>query len=668
MTVFVQNRPIFFSRFKDKKFQAQVLDIQPKEKRDYCIKELVETEGKYVEVLNTLRKNFIKTINSIKDQDKAVIFMNITDLGDVHASFYKSLFDAVSGKSSQRLGDIFLENKERLLKYGEYCSRLPLAQEKLDFLSNKDERFREELARCEMEANEGKFRLRDLLTVPMQRILKYHLLLQQLLKATDLVHEEYNSIQRAYEAMLDVSDYVNEVKRDSEQLGVIKEIQMSITDWNMPPGVELKDYGRLRKDSELKVQSHDNATGGGKTKLRYVFVFDKVMIMCKAARNDHYTYKHSLKLSEYRVQDNPQQRRTLLREAASSRWSHSFILGHVDQANAYTMYAKTEDDKNKWIAAINEALNNIFPVTFNVRRSLGAGGGHSGHHEVIMYTFERPTSCAYCHKMLKGLFYQGYKCERCQRPFHKECIALFGKCGGPPELQPRPISMQLPMSNNNRLSTMSNDGDESGVDRSSTLSHRTSSASMHSTKTPTMPRPPLNFSLSTLTLTNGNPDYINTNMEEHTWFVGEMDRNKANTTLALYPVFTFLVRCRVQNGERVGYALSLKTPDDVKHMKIQSTAPLQGNDADLLGHQTHGSMLDDIALFYLSETRKFRSIVELVTYYSRNSLKESFTGLDASLSFSIGELSIVEAAFDFAPNPAEQNMLPLNKVIISVEF
>ena len=49
-----------------------------------------------------------------------------------------------------------------------------------------------------------------------------------------------------------------------------------------------------------------NAGGGGgsgKTKIRYVFVFDKVMLMCKATRGDHYSYKDSLKLSDYKVQD-----------------------------------------------------------------------------------------------------------------------------------------------------------------------------------------------------------------------------------------------------------------------------------------------------------------------------------------------------------------------------
>ena len=46
-------------------------------------------------------------------------------------------------------------------------------------------------------------------------------------------------------------------------------------------------------------------------------------------------------------------------------------------------------------------------------------------------------------------------------------------------------------------------------------------------------------------------------------------------------------------------------------------------------------------VYFLSETRKFRSVVELVTFYSRNSLKESFNGLDTPLRFPIGEVFLV---------------------------
>ena len=174
----------------------------------------------------------------------------------------------------------------------------------------------------------------------------------------------------------------------------------------------------------------------------------------------------------------------------------------------------------------------------------------------------------------------------------------------------------------------------------STLLHRQSSLmSIASLPPPTTPAPILNLNALSTPATH-NPDYINTNMEEHSWYVGEIDRDAAIQQLDEYPVSTFLVRCRVQHGERVGYALSLKTtPEDVKHMKICTQNTAEGN------------------WFYLSDTRKFRSIVELVSYFSRNSLKESFSGLDITLRFSVGELSIVEALFDF--NDKEKNMLPM---------
>ena len=88
----------------------------------------------------------------------------------------------------------------------------------------QEDHIAEEVARCEKTA--GKFKLVDLLTVPMQRILKYHMLLQRLVQQTPVVHEEYHSIQQAYEAMLDVSEFINEVKRDSEQLDLIRAIQV----------------------------------------------------------------------------------------------------------------------------------------------------------------------------------------------------------------------------------------------------------------------------------------------------------------------------------------------------------------------------------------------------------------------------------------------------------
>ena len=51
--------------------------------------------------------------------------------------------------------------------------------------------------------------------MPVQRVLKYHLILRELMSNTAAAHEEHHLIQQAYEAMLDVSDYINEVSKSN---------------------------------------------------------------------------------------------------------------------------------------------------------------------------------------------------------------------------------------------------------------------------------------------------------------------------------------------------------------------------------------------------------------------------------------------------------------------
>ena len=77
---------------------------------------------------------------------------------------------------------------------------------------------------------------------------------------------------------------------------------------------------------------------------------------------------------------------------------------------------------------------------------------------------------------------------------------------------------------------------------------------------------------------------------------------------------TYLVRTRVQGGEVVGHAITLKTTDGSKHIKIN------------YGDDNGGIIGTGAAVYSLSDSRKFKSIVELVSYFNYNSLKESFSG------------------------------------------
>ncbi|XP_065564856.1 protein vav-like isoform X3 [Artemia franciscana] len=596
-------------------FKAPIFPVQPVEKRDYSIRELVETEKNFIEALNLVKRYFVRPLSTmLSEDDKKTIFFGIKEIAEIHIGFHSDLCQACSLGAAIRISDIFLQWKEKFLIYGEYCSNLPKAHSRLDEACLRNEMFSNELTKCQQEAHKGHFKLKDLLAVPMQRILKYHLLLKELIKHTQQTHEEYSGLEKAYNGMLDVAEYINEVKRDNETIQIINDIQASISDLEMPEGTTLKDYGRLLRDGEIKIKCHDE---NNRIKPRYIFVFDKVLLMCKSTKkrvsdvikfmnrlsgtdvehlpyihqfveSEQYIFKHSLPLQHYRVEDPPVRKVTAL--GRESRWTHQFILAHRQSKNAYTLFAKTEEMKKKWIRALYDALDHLEPAEI----------APNMEHLFEMNTFEKPQNCIQCSRLLKGVFYQGYKCSKCGLSCHKSCLVLVKKCGTrPPELPPRPLSVSYPS---------------------------TAVADDFRALSPTLrvmaPGPPLLNNNNNLPESPTKSNYVNLHLEEYPWYGGEMDRDVAASILSSAPNGTFLLRHRpprtsaALNGD-TGYALSLKTGSQVKHMKVCACEDKERGPTSVL--------------YYLSESRRFRSIVELVQWYEDNSLSESFSGLQAVL-------------------------------------
>ena len=83
--------------------------------------------------------------------------------------------------------------------------------------------------------------------IPIYRILKYHLLLKNICDYTDQViiidsmnirliisidvgkpqsHEDYQGLCLAHEAMIDISEYINEARRDCEMRQILTDVQV----------------------------------------------------------------------------------------------------------------------------------------------------------------------------------------------------------------------------------------------------------------------------------------------------------------------------------------------------------------------------------------------------------------------------------------------------------
>lgn len=58
-------------------------------------------------------------------------------------------------------------------------------------------------------------------------------------------------------------------------------LQENIIDLNLPTGNDLQQYGHLLLDGELNIKAHEDQ----KTKHRYAFIFEKLMILVKHINN-----------------------------------------------------------------------------------------------------------------------------------------------------------------------------------------------------------------------------------------------------------------------------------------------------------------------------------------------------------------------------------------------
>uniref|UniRef100_A0A8D3D1K5 Guanine nucleotide exchange factor VAV2 n=1 Tax=Scophthalmus maximus TaxID=52904 RepID=A0A8D3D1K5_SCOMX len=545
--------------------QPMKMGMTEDDKRNCCLVEIQETEAKYYKTLEDIEKNYMIPLKQVlSPQDMEAIFVNLEDVIKVHFALLRAIdLNMVTGGSG--LGKIFLDFKERLLIYGQYCSHMENAQKTLDELIATREDVKIKVEECTLKVQEGKFKLQDLLVVPMQRVLKYHLLLKELL-GHSADRPERQQLKEALEAMQDLAMYINEVKRDNETLKKISEFQSCIENLQ----VRLEEYGRPKIDGELKVCSIVNRTKQD----RYIFLFDKVVIVCKR-RGYSYELKEIIELQSYKMSDDPMNNRDV------KKWSYGFYLIHLQGKQGFQFFCKTEDTKRKWMEQFEMAMSNIKPERATANQ-----------HNFQMHTFDKNTNCRACKMLLRGIFYQGYFCSRCGTGAHKECLEVITICKisrrvgiGPKMVAVRnyhgtptpPGKTPLSFQTGDFIELLKGDPDTTWWEPFQSLSSRQ---------------------------TSREADYFG-----YPWFAGNMERQQADNLLKSHSSGTYLIRERTAEAER--FAISIKFNDEVKHIKV----------------------IEKDSWIHITEAKKFESLLELVEYYQAHSLKESFKLLDTTLRY-----------------------------------
>ncbi|XP_062975172.1 proto-oncogene vav [Elgaria multicarinata webbii] len=575
------------------------------DKRKCCLQEIQQTEEKYTSTLESIHQHFLKPLQLfLRPQDLENIFINIEELVKVHRFFLGDLKNALSFSNSQNLYQVFIRYKERFLLYGRYCSQVEAATKYLDQVANTSVDVRMKLEECSQRANNGRFSLRDLLMVPMQRVLKYHLLLQELIKYTVEPTEKEN-LRQALDAMRDLAQCVNEVKRDNETLKQITNFQLCIENLTQ----SLAHFGRPKIDGELKIICAEK-----RSKMdRYAFLLDKALLICKR-KGDSYDMKKFVNLSSYQVRDDSSV------EKDNKKWTHMFVLIELNGSSGYELYFKTRELKKKWMEQFEMALSNIYPENATANR-----------HEFHMYSFEETTSCKACQMLLRGTFYQGYRCTKCRLPAHKECLGRVSPCG-----KSSSESGSTVKKNKSNRHTLEREKNDLGLPKLEVCQEYYGLP-----PPPVAFGPPLRLNVGDIVELNKAEaeqlwwqgrnassnevgwfpckkvkPYVSTpppDLSVYLWYAGPMERAESEQILASRSDGTYLVRQRIKDATE--FAISIKFNTEVKHIKIQTKD----------------------GLYRITEKKAFKGLVELVEFYQENSLKDCFKSLDTVLQFSFKE-------------------------------
>ncbi|XP_037605832.1 pleckstrin homology domain-containing family G member 3 isoform X5 [Sebastes umbrosus] len=300
---------------------------------DRVVMEIIETERMYVRDLRMIVEDYLAHIIdqcdlSIRPEQVCSLFGNIEDIYEFNSELLQAL--DLCDNDPVAIARCFVMKSEYFEIYTQYCTNYPNSVAALtECMRNKTlaKFFRDRQASLKRSLPLGSYLLK-----PVQRILKYHLLLQEIAKHFDPEEEGYEVVEEAIYTMTGVAWYINDMKRKHEHAVRLQEVQSLLLNWK---GQDLTTYGELVLEGTFKVHRAKNE--------RTLFLFDRMLLITKR-RGEHYAYKTHISCSTL-----------MLIESAKDSLSFS-VTHYKHPKQPHTVQAKTVEEKKLWAHHIKRII------------------------------------------------------------------------------------------------------------------------------------------------------------------------------------------------------------------------------------------------------------------------------------------------------------------------
>ncbi|KAJ3606548.1 hypothetical protein NHX12_026069 [Muraenolepis orangiensis] len=273
---------------------------------DRVVMEIIETERMYVKDLRMIVEDYLAHIIdqadlSVGPELVCALFGNIEDIYEFNSELLQSLDQCDNDPVA--IARCFVTKSEYFEIYTQYCTNYPNSVAALtECMGNKSlaKFFRERQASLKRSLPLGSYLLK-----PVQRILKYHLLLQEIAKHSDQQGADYEVVEEAIYTMTG-------------------EVQSLLLHWK---DSDLTTYGELILEGTFKV--HRARTE------RTLFLFDRMLLITKR-RGEHYVYKDHISCSTLMLMEN-------------AKDSLSFSVTQYKQLkHPHTVQARNLEEKKLW--------------------------------------------------------------------------------------------------------------------------------------------------------------------------------------------------------------------------------------------------------------------------------------------------------------------------------
>jgi hypothetical protein len=299
-------------------------------------------------------------------------------------------------KNALEIGKMFKDFSNFLKMYTQYLINFDIARARRGYLLTNNRRFAEYLDKMKNDPKFNGMGIEAYLIEPVQRIPRYRLLLEQLLKYTSESHVEYEIIREALQLVSEVASRNNEAIRERENKDKMMEVMMSFESRTRRNLFD-DPHRNFLKEGNLMKQCRR-----GLKEFRYWLFTDKLI------------YGEPTGLGSYRVN-----REILFLEMRIfTKEDNCFVIESKEKS--FITYAKDDAELKEWYQAIIEAMI----ARQQQARSLDNENGMNDTDIAPLWTPNKEaTQCQLCYTPFT-IFYRRHHCRNCGKLVCDPCSSF----------------------------------------------------------------------------------------------------------------------------------------------------------------------------------------------------------------------------------------------------